>query len=785
MKPISTSETENNLITTLNGSLRTSLLASVFALMIPVAARAQAAGSEVELAELSVTGQGAARSLGGALYGPGGASGAVPGYVASRSTVGTKTDTPILETAQSISVIGRKQIEDQNALTVTQALRFTPSVASETRGASGETRLELFLIRGFQAPVFLDGMLLPGGRDANATVDPFRLERIDIIKGPASVLYGQSGPGGLVNLVSKVPQFVNHGEIFVQGGSFHTLRGGIDVGGPIPSEAGPLANQFAYRIIASGWNADGPVNTTRIERALISPSLTWRPSADTNLTIIANYQRDPFSGYYGAAPGLGTVFPSSFGIAGGPLGRLPRNFYDGDPNIERSDRTQASAEYIFDHSFDAGLRFHSTGRFLRTLGDYRSVYTSTFNNFAASGGRNSWDGRFLRRSVIGTDVALDAFTTDNNVVGNFDTGPFSHSVLVGLDHRTLYTKTFATPFPDAPSLDLLNPLYGQTIAFPAFTSVSDITAQQTGIYFQDQIKFDRLVLTLGGRYDWARQSGPTRSFTNGSVTSQDVPAEAFTKRASLLYLFDSGVAPYVSYSEAFEPILSGLIFDGRPDAGRLPDPASSRQFEAGVKYQPPGTDILLTAAAFDIKRVNGLTPDPVNGTRFSIQTGEVSAQGLEFEARANINENLTLVGGVSLIDIVNSGTGTTVNELTGRTVPLLGLRPTQVPDTSVSLFGNYRFLSGPLAGLGIGGGVRYLGASQGDAANSFQVPANYVIDALASYDFGYLDATLKGMQLQINAQNLLDEKYVQSCIYQAWCYYGAPRTVFATLRYRW
>ncbi|GBU19201.1 MULTISPECIES: TonB-dependent siderophore receptor [Methylobacterium] len=737
----------------------------------------QGAG-EVTLDTLAVEGAaGPANAVAGT--GLGGPQGPVPGYVASRSSVGTKTDTPILETAQSISVVGRKQIEDQNALTINQALRYTPSVTTEQRGSSGATRLEQFYIRGFSAPIYLDGMLLPGGRDAFPTIDPFRLERIDIIKGPSSILYGQAGPGGIVNLVSKVPRFVQHGEIFVQGGSFSTVRGGVDVGGPIPSSGGPGADQFAYRIIAGGWDADGPVRTTRIERAFINPSLTWRPSLDTSLTIIANYQRDPYSGYYGALPGKGTLFPSNFGIANGPLGRLPRDFYDGDPNIERSDRTQASAQYIFDHRFDEGLRVHSTGRFLRTLGDYRSLYDSSANNF-------NWAGRFLNRQVGGTNVAVDAFTTDNNLVAKFGTGIFDHTVLVGLDHRTLYTKTLSGPFENSQNLDLLNPVYGRNIAFPAFTALSDITAQQTGIYFQDQIKFDRLVLTLGGRYDWARQSGPTRTLATGAVSTQDAPAEAFTGRASLLYLFDSGVAPYVSYSEAFEPIVSGLIYDGRPDTGRLPDPITSRQFEAGVKYQPPGTDILLTAAAFDIKRQNALSPDPINGTRFSVQTGEVSVQGVEFEARANLSESLTLVGGVSLIDAVNSaGTNTTVNETTRQTVLLRGLRPAQVPDTTVSLFADYRFLTGPLAGLGIGGGVRYLGGSQGDAANSFQVPANYVLDAVASYDFGYLDATLKGMQLQLNVQNLLDERYVQSCVFQAWCYYGLPRTVYATMRYRW
>ncbi|GEO99368.1 hypothetical protein GCM10007887_32570 [Methylobacterium haplocladii] len=191
----------------------------------------------------------------------------------------------------------------------TKALRYTPSVTTEQRGGAGSTRLEQFLIRGFNAPVFLDGMALVGGRDANATIDPYRLERVDVIMGPASVLYGQSGPGGIVNLVSKVPRFVQHGEVFVQGGGFNEIRGGFDVGGPIASDVAGLSDQFAYRVVGFGWKGDGPAVTTELERALINPSVTWRPSTDTALTIIGNYQRDPYSGFYGGFPAVGTVFP--------------------------------------------------------------------------------------------------------------------------------------------------------------------------------------------------------------------------------------------------------------------------------------------------------------------------------------------------------------------------------------------------------------------------------------------------------------------------------------------
>lgn len=400
-------------------------------------------------------------------------------------------------------------------------------------------------------------------------------------------------------------------------------------------------------------------------------------------------------------------------------------------------------------------------------------------------------GPLLPRAVIGTNVAAEAYTMDNNLVANFDTGFIAHTALLGVDHRTFSTRTSGTPFPNAPDLNVLAPNYEMNIPFPAFTTVSRVDAQQTGVYFQDQAKFDRLILTLGGRYDVARQTGPTRTFaTNGTSTLalQDAPADAFTGRASLLYLFDSGVAPYVSYSQAFEPIVAGRVFDAAfGTVGRVPDPQLSDQYEAGIKYQPPGTDILLTAAVFDIRQSNRTTADVSRpGQGFVVQTGQVGVQGVEFEARANLAEGLTLVGGFSLLDIRNvQDEGSTINDLTSQPVALQGRRPVLVPDSTASVLATYRFLDGPLLGLELGGGVRYLGPSWGDAANTFKVPESVLVDAIASYDLKHLDPTLAGFSMQVNANNLLDEQYVSGCNGYTSCYYGLPRTVYATLRYRW
>ena len=703
----------------------------------------------------------------------GGARGPVPGYVASRSVVGTKTDTPILETAQSISVIGRKQLDDQSPMSASQAMRYTPGVQPELRGGAGATRLELFTIRGFQAPTFLDGLRLIGSRDVYPTVDPFRLERIDIVKGPSSTLYGQSGPGGIVAMTSKVPRFVNHGEIFVQGGGFHEIRSGFDVGGPVPG-----SEQFAYRVVGLGWKGDGPVDATKIERQFIAPSFTWSPSSDTTMTVLAHYQHDPHSGYYGAIPSVGSVFPRDFG--NGFVGRLSPRFYDGDKSYERSNRTQAAIGYLFDHRFSDSLRFHSGGRYLHTEGEYKSTFSTNGTPFDR--------GPLIPRSHGLTNAQIPSFAIDNYLEGKFETGPLHHTAVVGLDHFYQEARTYTSPFTSAPALNALFPNYFMGLRGPAFTARAHISSEQTGVYLQDQIKFGGFNLTLGGRFDRARSWGITRQLTSFQATGQDVTSEAFTGKASLLYLFDNGIAPYVAYTEAFEPIPAGRIYDPAfGDAGRLPEPIRSNQWEGGVKYQPPGTDILLTAAAFDIKRENALTADTTRpGQGFSLQSGEVRVKGLEFEARANLTSGLSLTGGVSVLDPrATKDTGTTLNALLNRQVPLQGRQPTAIPDKTASLFMNYEFQGGALLGLSIGGGVRYISSQWGDAANVFRVPASTLVDAMAKYEFKYIAPSLKGLEVQVNAQNLFNERYVSSCFGYTGCYFGPARTIYATLRYRW
>ncbi|QYJ22984.1 TonB-dependent siderophore receptor [Achromobacter sp. ES-001] len=686
------------------------------------------------------------------------------GYVASASVSATKTDTPLIETPQSVSVITREQITEQGAQTLNQVLRYTAGVATESRGATA-TRLDQFNVRGFSASSYLDGLRVFGGRDALPQVDAYRLERVDVLKGPASVMYGQGGPGGVVNQVSKRPLEETLREVEVQVGNYDYGRANFDFGGPVDEDG-----KFLYRLVGAGYMSDGQVKDTKERRYFVSPAFTWKPSGDTSLTVLTNFQRDPDMGSYGSVSSMRTLLSAPDGI------RLPADYYDGDANFEKSDRKSYSLGYVLDHRFNDTFKATQSLRWTRSEAKYRSVYGAMTNNY----GYTDRTYLYQQRAAIATDVDVGALTIDNNVQARFNTGSFGHTALLGFDYQHVKTDTLSGSG-SAPPLYVLNPDNRQHIATPAFSSDATSRQYQAGLYFQDQIKIDRLSVLLGGRYDWARTVGETTAISSGRVTPSSLTAEKFTGRAGVIYNFDNGVAPYFSYSESFEP-QSGTGWQNVPFK-----PIEGKQYEVGIKYQPPGSATLLTFAAFDIRRENMTTtdPDPTHvcgtaGGRCSIQAGELRTQGIELEAKSEPLRGLTLVAAYSLMD--NEYSKANPN-LTG--LNLKGKSPAGVPSQQASAWARYQLQGGPLAGMGVGGGVRYIGSSFVDEANTYKVPSVTLFDLMLDYDLGRVSPSLKGMQVALNVQNLFDKEYVASCLGESWCWYGYQRSVKASVRYRW
>lgn len=669
--------------------------------------------------------------------------GPTDGFVATRSAAGTKTDTPLLETPQSVTVVTRAQIEAQRAETVPQALRYAPGVLTDRNGA--DQRSDYLFSRGFAVDQYLDGTRLLAGTWTLPQVEAYGVERIDVLKGPASVLYGQGSPGGVASIVTKKPQEQAFGQVTVQTGSHERKQAGLDMGGPVTAD-----RSFLYRLTALVRDTETQIDQTKEQRLYIAPAVTWRPGDDTTLTLQASYTRDPRSGAYYKLPARGTVLPN-------PNGEIPRSFYSGDPNFEKHERTQYTVGWQLEHRVNDAVTLRQNARYMNIEGDYRILVVGTL----------APNLRTINRSAYAAKENTDAFAIDNQAQATFATGALAHTLVGGVDYqRTMNDRRDA--FGAAPGIDFVNPVYGQRIADPtgSWFLDNDQDIGQLGLYLQDQIKLDRLSLVLGGRYDWARSE--TRDRLTGTTTEQS--DREFTGRAALIYNFDMGVAPYVSYSESFQPT-AGTDFFGTPFK-----PTTGRQYEAGVKVQPAGTETLVTLSAFHLTQQNVLTSDPDPSHPFSqVQTGEVRTRGIELDVKATLAEGLTLIGSYALLDaeVTKSNDGTE-----GRT-------PVYQPRHMASLWGDYAVRAGSLAGFGVGLGVRYFGETYGDAMNTFKVPSYTVVDAALRYDLGQLSRKLTGTNVAVNASNLFDKEYVADCQNINTCYYGMGRTVFATLTYNW
>ena len=701
------------------------------------------------------------------------ATGHVDGYVATRSASGTKTDTPLIETPQSISVVTRDQIEAQGAQSLKQSLGYAAGVAGESRSNFGG--YDIMYSRGFILDQYLDGMKLQGAT-AQFTPQPelYGLERVEVLRGPASMLFGQGSPGGLVNMVSKRPSEIPFNEAIIQGGSYGRIQGGFDSTGKLDKDG-----QFLYRITGFAKDADNQVDYIKEQRYYIAPSLTWRPDKDTSWTLMANYQKDPGVGYYNFVP-----FNGSLGF--NPNGKIPTSFYSGDPNFNTNERTQYSFTSLFEHDFNDVFKFRQNTRYMDTTGNLRQVFPltlySTGNPFATNA-----DFGTLARYAQGINERLSAFSSDTQGEFNLSTGPVSHKVLFGVDNQyTLFkqasarsAQSFGSPF-SAPDLSVFNPAYGTQILNPlddptsAFQDYTRQTLQQTGFYGQDQMKFGRLTVVGGLRYDIARSTtdsteAGTFEIPGSSRLSQD--DHATTGRIGAIYETEVGLAPYVTYATSFNPTagVDALNRPLRPTTGEL--------YEGGVKYQPKGSKIFIQASVFDLTQQNVVSFDPVAMT--SSQIGEVRSRGFEIEAKASLTDRLDLIASFTHVD----------PKVTKSTDIDLGKVPTWVPRDIAAVWADYTFHNGALNGFGLAAGVRYTGQTWGDSGNVLlDVPSYTLVDAALHYDLAGLDPRLKGMRFSINATNLFDKTYVSQCTVQLLdnaCVYGLRRQVIASLRYRW
>ncbi|MFJ3460294.1 TonB-dependent siderophore receptor [Achromobacter spanius] len=681
--------------------------------------------------------------------------GPVDGFVAGYSMTGTKTDTPLIETPQSISVVTRDQMTWQAIQKTEQALRYEAGVRAEL---ADDLRHQNITVRGFSVAasnqgIYLDGLALATRYYGSYDVNPYALERVEVLRGPASLLYGQNQPGGIVNQVSKRPTETPLHEVEFTTGDPGRAQLGFDFSGPVTEDG-----QWLYRLTGQGRNADTEVDTVRDKRAFIAPSFTWQPSAATHFTVLTNFQRIRAGSTDQWLPSVGTLTPT-------PYGRISRSFFSGEPDFDRYDKDQAMLGYLFEHKFNDSWTVRQNARYNQNRTHYRALISELGWGTLPDG---EPDYQSLQRYAFSSDEKARTLAVDTQVQYQGRTGAFAHTVLLGLDYQqSSFDTQLGFGMDGVPPINPFNPVYGYQIDAPPIYNDTFQRMRQLGLYAQDQVKImDKLVVTAGGRMDWSEAS--TRNNLTGTRTQQN--DNAFTGRIGMVYLSDTGLAPYVSYATSFRP-QAGTTFAGTPFR-----PTKGEQYEAGVKLQPKGFDSFITASVFQIEQRNVLTRDPEHANS-QVQTGKVRSEGFELQGKASLASNLDIVGSYTYTDITTVSSN--YPEQIGK-VPFAG-----VPAHMASLWVDYTIDTGPLAGLGFGAGARYLGTTYSDLDNAVKVPSVTLADAAIRYDLGRASPAMKGATLSLNASNLFDKAYVASCNNVNLCFYGPGRVVLATLRYNW
>ncbi|MGY2342162.1 TonB-dependent siderophore receptor [Pseudomonas sp. SDO5532_S415] len=675
--------------------------------------------------------------------------GPVEGYVAKRTAAGTKTDTALVEVPRSISIATREQMDDRNVHSLDDAVRYMPGITASSYGS--DTRADWIRVRGFEPTQFLDGLPLPKGVYANPKQETWNLDRLALLRGPASSIYGQTPPGGLLDMVSRRPSAESSNEIQLQYGSDNHRQINFASTGKIDDEG-----QFLYSLSGVVRDSGTQIDHVDNKRYNIAPSVTWNIDEDTKFTLLTQFTRDDTGITSQFLPIQGTKINM-------PFGDVSHHKNLGDPDWEYYDRTYYALGYAFEHRLNDVWQFRQNLRYTKSDLSFQGITVGAYPFTMVDDEGN------VGRSTTSVDEDISQFAVDNNFQADFDTGEIRHTLLIGLDHQRSNTN-YTSIFGSAPPTNVNNPIYGQPIVRPPRSSAFydyDQKTYQTGLYIQDQMALDRWRLTLGGREDWVHTG--TKFFNKGDATNTERDTN-FSGNAAISYVFDNGFVPYLSYAESFQPTSNATA--SPTDSFK---PTEGEQWELGIKYQPPGSNTLLSAAVYDLTQKNvSVTTTNSDNVSITSQTGEVKVKGLELEAVSDVTENLKVIAAYTLAKSeVQKG------DFKGNRLQLM-------PNQQASLWADYTWHNGVLDGFGIGAGARYTGNTYGDQGNTWlgKADAYTVFDAAVHYDLGRLDNSLKGASLAVNATNLFDKDYISTCD-GFYCYYGDQRSVVASATYKW
>lgn len=682
-------------------------------------------------------------------------TGPVEGYVAEYSISATKMHIPIIATPRSITVISREQLEDRGAGDLTEALAYTTGLSVPNGSTAGLLSLYNINLRGFSAAnaTYRDGMQIQAGLTFEAPVEVYAFQRIEVLRGPASVLYGAGQPGGIINLVTKRPTEEPMFEVGFEFGSYDHTQLTLDVSDKIDADG-----DWRYRFTALYQRSGHYIDFVNNDATYIAPALTWEISPKTSLTLLSHYHSTSTKL---ASP----AFPRAAVKGSTKHGSVPSDRYIGNPAFDNYASEEWAAGYLFEHHFAGNWTFRQHFR-------YRDIsYTArdTFTEYYAIGGSDNYlngiNDRTVKRNHRARYEEASTFTVDNRLISRWQKGLMEHTLLVGLAYKTLEATSRGSGYsiPTTP-LDIYDPNYGrpfEPIPASKFTT-SRTEAQEIGLYIQDHIRIgEHWALSLGVRQDWVKS-------TTSNAGQRD--RDELSLNGGVVWLIGGGWAPYISYSESFAPKYGINEATGEPL-----EPILGTQYEVGVRYRPSGTGLAINIAAFRITRENELVlardQDLSDGNLEKIQIGVTRSRGVEVSVQAEVSNNLQIDFSYTYLDVEVTEAGANQS--------LEGNEKADVASHSASVWVDYRFTRGMLDGLGVGIGVRYQGETWVDTANTAKKPAATFVDASLRYH------ATDTLLFQVTAENLLDNQkvYCRGDKPLSPCYFGQPRTIQASLTY--
>lgn len=675
-------------------------------------------------------------------------------YVVKRSTSATKTESDLLETPMAVQVIPLEVIEDRQLQNTLEAAKTVSGVQAQPG-----TFYDHLQIRGFGngGKNFRNGLGLEG---ITNSVNMAFVDRVEVVKGPASMLYGRIEPGGFVNVVTKKPQEEAAISLQQQFGSWGMQRTTGDATGALNEE-----RTLLYRVIGVYDKGDSWVRFDHHESKALAAALTFRPSTafefNLNLEHYNTRQTSP--------DGTG-VIP----VIGNRLANLPRSFSASEATMWRDFPYTLERNLIgFDWTYKFNNDWKLTHRFHYTHVDETQTAIGLWN------GTNGVD-TFVNRTFVYNPVERDIYGTNLDLQGEVTTGSVRHKLLFGADWYT-YSEKFGgyvgpSPLPD---LNIFNPVYGNfdpavlraLVNQSASNKVWKYNSPSTGIYAQDQIAFDEhWHLLLGGRYDVATTRMSTVYGAAPSACYPNCTAEpmvhytdsAFSPRVGLLYKLNNSASVYGSYSQSFGSN------NGISATGSRFDPEKGTQYELGAKSALLNGKLLASATLFDLRKSNILTPDLANPGA-SIAVGEVRSRGLELDLSGQLSKHVSVMGSYTYDDAV----------VTKDNGGVQGKHYRGVAPHAFSLWSKYDFAPGAREGWSLGAGLLALDDRWGDNTNTWKLPAYVKVDALAAYRTMLAGKTFS---FQLNVKNLFDKKYFEASDGGTNAYYGAPRTIIAGVK---